>query len=109
MGTYIFYTDEGYVKAPNNTELENLQILGIEDGKTQDEALANLYNHNEWIKMNGFSDTRIRCHAVLKSEILEDIKTIVQYLWEEEYKHWEECGCPNEHIFQKLKNIKKNI
>ena len=42
MSTYIFYTDEGYTIAPNNEELESLQVLGIEDGETKEEALANL-------------------------------------------------------------------
>ena len=39
MNTYLFYTDEGYTVAPNNNKLDSLQILGIEDGKTKDEAL----------------------------------------------------------------------
>lgn len=68
MGTYIFYTDEGYTVAPNNKELDSLQILGIEDGETEKEALANLYGHNGWIKENGFSESRIRCYAILKPE-----------------------------------------
>lgn len=68
MGTYIFYTDEGYTVAPNNKELDSLQILGIEDGETEKEALANLYSHNGWIKENGFSESRIRCYAILKPE-----------------------------------------
>ena len=42
MNTYIFYTDEGYTVSPNNEKLDNLQILGIEDGSTREEALANL-------------------------------------------------------------------
>lgn len=68
MTTYLFYTDEGYTVAPNNKELDSLQILGIEDGETEKEALANLYGHNGWIKEKGFSESRIRCYAILKPE-----------------------------------------
>lgn len=56
MGTYIFYTDEGYTIAPNDEELDSLQVLGIEDGNSREEALANLYKNNEWIKENGFRE-----------------------------------------------------
>lgn len=109
MGTYIFYTDEGYTIAPNDEELDSLQVLGIEDGNSREEALANLYKNNEWIKENGFRELRMRCYAILKPDILEDIKTIVKYSWEDEAKHWEETGCPNEHIFQILRRIKKHL
>lgn len=68
MTTYLFYTDEGYTVAPNNKELDSLQILGMEDGETEKEALANLYCRNKWIKENGFSESRIRCYAILKPE-----------------------------------------
>lgn len=67
MSAYLFYTDEGYTIAPNNEKLENLQVLGIEYGKTREEALTNLYKNNEWIKANGFSESRIRCHSILLS------------------------------------------
>ena len=67
MSTYIFYTDEGYTIAPNGEELESLQVLGIEDGETEKEALANLYKNSEWIKNCGFSGLRVRCYAILKS------------------------------------------
>lgn len=70
MGTYIFYTDEGYTIAPNNEELDSLQVLGIEDGESEEEALANLHKNNTWIKTNGFSELRIRCYAILKPDIL---------------------------------------
>lgn len=43
MSRYIFYTDEGYTISPRGEELESLQVLGIEDGDTREEALANLY------------------------------------------------------------------
>ncbi len=109
MSTYIFYTDEGYTISPTDEELDSLQVLGIECGNTREEALANLYKYSKWIKENGFSEMRFRCYAIIKPEILEDIKSVIRFLWESEKKHWEESGCPDEHIFQTLKRIQRNI
>lgn len=67
MNTYLFYTDEGYTVAPNNKRLESLQILGIEEGKTEDEALAKLFRNNEWIENETFSKSRISFFIVVKS------------------------------------------
>lgn len=67
MNTYLFYTDEGYTVAPTNKKLESLQILGIEEGKTEDEALAKLFRNNEWIKNETFSKSRISFFIVVKS------------------------------------------
>ena len=64
MNTYIFYTDEGYTIAPNGKDIESLQVLGIEDGETEIEALANLYKNNQWIKVNDFSESKIRYHTI---------------------------------------------
>jgi hypothetical protein len=67
MNTYLFYTDEGYTVAPNNNKLDSLQILGIEDGKTKDEALIKLLRNNEWIKKESFSKSRIYSFVIIKS------------------------------------------
>lgn len=64
MDTYIFLTDEGYTVAPNNEVLESLQVLGFESGNTKEEALARLYQNNDWIARNGFTEHRIRCYVV---------------------------------------------
>ena len=42
METFIFYTGEGTTTAPDGTEAENLQILGIETGCDAGQALQNL-------------------------------------------------------------------
>ena len=34
MAKYIFYTKEGFTVSPNNTKLENFQILGVVKGKS---------------------------------------------------------------------------
>ena len=66
MPVFIFYTDDGYTIAPNNAELENLQILGIEYGETKEEAMDNLYKKNDWIVANGFSESSIRSYTILE-------------------------------------------
>lgn len=68
MTTFIFYTDEGYTIAPNNEELDSLQVLGFEEGKTKEEALVRLYENNTWIKANGFAEECIRCKALLNEQ-----------------------------------------
>lgn len=64
METYIFYTDEGITIAPNDEYIENLQVLGIESGKSQKEATMNLLKNNTWIHDMNFSEERIRCYAI---------------------------------------------
>jgi hypothetical protein len=65
MAKYIFYTDEGYTIAPNGKDIENLQVLGIEDGESKDEAYNNLFKNNKWIKENGFSAEMMRCYEIV--------------------------------------------
>ena len=64
MKTYVFYTDEGFTYAPDGTQVENLQILGIESGHTEKDALAKLYGNNERITDGGFTESRIGCFVV---------------------------------------------
>lgn len=39
--------------------------------------------------------------------IKEDIQFIIDYLWEDEERHYEESEKPKDHIFLKLKNVKE--
>lgn len=59
MKQYLFYTGEGYTVSPNDSELESLQILGIEEGNDEEEALLNLIQTNDWIIESGFKMERI--------------------------------------------------
>jgi len=56
---FIFYTDEGYTISPKGTELDNLQVLGIEKGATKTLALKRLLENNTWIFEAGFDVKRI--------------------------------------------------
>lgn len=67
MNTYLLHTDEGYTVAPSNNKLDSLQILGIEEGNTENEALVKLFSNSEWIKNEGFSKSRISHFVIVKS------------------------------------------
>ncbi|MDN0071690.1 hypothetical protein QVN97_06690 [Bacteroides caecigallinarum] len=54
MKTFLFYTTEGYTESPNNTSIENCQLLGEADGETVEEAFTNLIKENSWIEEYGF-------------------------------------------------------
>ena len=64
MHNYIFYTAEGSCLAPDQSDVENLQILGFEKGNNPSEALALLAKNNPWIADKGYSMEGIRHRIV---------------------------------------------
>ena len=50
MKKFIFVTSEGETIAPNGSDVENLQVIGIVDNvENEDEALKKLLQENSWI------------------------------------------------------------
>lgn len=50
MKKFIFITPEGETIAPNGSEVENMQVIGIvKNAETEDEALKKLLQENSWI------------------------------------------------------------
>jgi hypothetical protein len=50
MKKFIFITPEGETIAPNGSDVENMQVIGIVDNaETEDEALKKLLQENSWI------------------------------------------------------------
>jgi len=50
MNKYIFITHEGTTTAPNGSEVENMQVVGIvENAESEDDALKKLLRENPWI------------------------------------------------------------
>ncbi|MFA4942783.1 MAG: hypothetical protein WC564_04065 [Patescibacteria group bacterium] len=49
MRYFIFLTQEGLVKTPENIDIENLQVLGTAKGEDGDEAFKNLIKENEYL------------------------------------------------------------
>ncbi len=41
----------------------------------------------------------------MKPELLVDLEDLIQYVWEDEEKNWEEAGRPEKHIFITIKRL----
>ncbi|MDE6808035.1 MAG: hypothetical protein K2I98_06220 [Prevotella sp.] len=92
MSEYIFYTTEGFTRAPDNNNIENCQLLGIADGKDSQEALDNLIRNNSWIVERGFELHKAICRE-LASTINTDAKlsfltNLLDKYQLEEYSKW---------------------
>ncbi|MBS1572390.1 MAG: hypothetical protein JST62_08375 [Bacteroidetes bacterium] len=106
MFKYIFYTDEGYTISPNDDILESFQILGFENGKTLQGGISNLLENNHWIEKSKFDIEKIKYKTILSSKDIENLRTLINYLWDDEKKHFEESEKPKDHIFHILKQLK---
>lgn len=108
MSEYIFYTTEGFTQAPNENNVDNCQVLGKAFGKNEKEARYNLLKENPWIEESGFNTTEFIVKQLLSEEQKADIKAIVDYLWKDECKHFQELYNPKEHIYQILKRLRSS-
>ena len=110
MNEYIIFTTEGYTEAPNNNvEVNNCQLLGRTKGKNKEEAINNLLIENAWISECGFSKESFIVEQIVTKEMSADIQKVVEYLWDDEERHYQECGnYPKNHIFRVLKRLKKS-
>lgn len=108
MANYIFYTDEGFTISPNNTKLNNLQILGTANGKNPNSAITNLIKNNPWITESAFNKEKIKHHKILKKQAENNLKFVIDYMWNDEQKHFEEYDDekPKDHIYLKLEKLK---
>ena len=125
MNEYVFYTFEGYTESPTGKECENIQLLGFEYGRNKKSAKKKLVETREWIEELDFDVEEIESKQLLTDENKNDIKTVIEYLWNNEQKHFEEeinkeididetesieleKLCPN-HIFTVLKRLKELV
>lgn len=110
MNEYMFYTFEGFTQSPNKTDCENLQILGFEKAENLEIAKSHLLANNEWILKYGFDKKKILSKRILTEESLASIKTVVDYLWKDEEKDYEECLVSGKnvdnHILKHLRKLK---
>lgn len=110
MNEYIFYTLEGYTFPPReDKEVENCQLLGRAYGKNLKEARKHLVQNCPWIKECGFNIYDAISKQLLTDENKQDIKTVIQYLFEEEYRHFQELDEPDDHIYHTLLRLKELI
>lgn len=109
MKEYVFYTLEGYTSSPNNKECENMQLLGFEHGLNEQSAKENLIKNNGWIEELDFDVSEIKFKQLLSKDNANDIKAVVEYLWKDEEKHFEESDDKSNHIFLVLQRLKELI
>ena len=108
MSEYIFYTTEGFTQAPNGNDVENCQVLGRAFGKNAKEARCNLLKENPWIEEVEFDMEDLLVKQLLTEGQKADIKAVVDYLWEDEHKHFQEEHYPKNHIYRILKRLKSS-
>lgn len=110
MNEYMFYTFEGFTQSPNKTDCENLQIVGFEKAENLEIAKKCLLANNDWISKHGFDTEKILSKRILTEESLASIKTVVDYIWEDEEKDYEECLVSGKnvdnHILKHLRKLK---
>lgn len=56
MRKFIFLTEEGFTQTPSSVDIENLQVLGIAEGKDEKDALTNLLKDNEYLLDTDYED-----------------------------------------------------
>ncbi len=108
MKTYIFFTTEGYSESPTAQSIENAQMLGRASGNNISSALDSLLDENPWILESGFVREKIFAEQIFDKKTKNNIKTVINYLWKDEQKHYEEYITPD-HIYLVLKELKKTI
>ena len=110
MNEYIVFTTEGHTTAPDEkVEVENCQVLGRARGNNRDEAKKNLLKDNPWIAEAGFDSSEFVVVQLLSDEERVAIKEVLDYLWDDEERHYEESGRPANHIFPVLKRLKESV
>ena len=63
---------------------------------------------NPWIEEVGFDMEDLLVKQLLTEEQKADIKAVVDYLWEDEHKHFQEEHYPKNHIYRILKRLKSS-
>ncbi|MBR1652230.1 MAG: hypothetical protein IJ692_02430 [Alloprevotella sp.] len=110
MKEYIIFTTEGQTIAPNeDVEIENCQVLGRARGNNPEEAKDNLLKDNPWIAEAGFSRSEFIVEQLMTDEERVAIKEVLDYLWDDEERHYQESGKPDNHIFPVLERLKMII
>lgn len=110
MNDYLFYTTEGVTFSPNAaTDIENCQILGYSKGKDKFTALQNLLIENKWIKESKFDESKIAAVQILSQDVKDELRILIDYLWRDEERHFEESGKPENHIINIIQKINELI
>lgn len=85
-----------------------VKFLDVFKQKNVKIAKQSLLQENPWFKEAGFDTTNIIVKQLLTEEQKADIKAVVDYLWEDEHKHFQEWHYPKEHIYRIIKRLKSS-
>lgn len=108
MNEYLFYSIEGVTFPPDkNADIENCQVLGCSKGIDKSIALQNLLIENPWIKESQFDVSKIIGVQILNQDTKQALRKLVDYLWNDEKKHFEESGRSANHIFVIIEQLEK--
>jgi len=75
MRHFIFLTQEGLTKTPQNVDIENLQVLGIASGSNEKEAFGNLIKENAYLKHTGYKEV-LAMELVSENQFFFSLKSI---------------------------------
>lgn len=107
MNEYIIYSMEGETIAPNyDIEVDNCQVLGrikASDAKQAEELFLKEY---PWIEEAGFDMARTTKIQILTEQKRKDVLQVVDYLWNDEKRHFLEENADKNHIFRVLCRLK---
>lgn len=108
MNEYLFYTTEGVTYPPNITaNIENCQIVGYSKGNDKTLALHNLLIENPWIEESQFDVSKIIGMQIFYQDAKQALLKLIDYLWKDVEKHFEESGKPSDHIFITIQQLDK--
>ena len=77
MTAFIFTTREGYTFQPNSAaiepDIENLQVLGIANGETAEQAFVKLLSEASWLLQTSFD--QVQCFELAHQNYQEHVKS----------------------------------
>ena len=107
MNEYLLYTAEGFTESPEHIDVENCQLLGRIQAENKEQAKSLLKKENPWIEEIGFEIENAFVQQVLSKENKQDLEVLLDYLWKDEEKHFEESNYSQSHIFRTLSRLKQ--
>lgn len=106
---FLFYFKSEKANFLNSNEVNNLKILGISEGFSQKDAFSKLTTGKE-LPENVLFDNDIGYIKIATDDIVESLKMIINYLWKDEQKHFEESESDTNnanHIFSHLQKLQR--
>ncbi|HQP03329.1 MAG TPA: hypothetical protein PLP11_01880 [Bacteroidales bacterium] len=106
---YIIYTTEGYTESPNNTIIENCQIIDFifDDNSIKEEVIDEFIQNNNLIEEWGFDKDKLKVLACIDDETLSALQQLVNYCWRDEKLHFNESSKKEQknHIFNQISKL----